>query len=754
MDLPRTIIEAERAFEAAAPDAATAMDRRRFLKLSGIAGGGLVLAFWLGGRSSASAASSERTGAGVFSPNAFIQIRADGTVVIFAKNPEIGQGVKTSLPMIIAEELDVPWEQVRVEQALIDREKFGPQSAGGSMSVPRNWDLLRRAGAVARAMLISAAAEEWDVAAETCRAEQGKVMHTPSSRSLTYAEIAARAAALPVPDAELVPLKLKSEYKLLGRRITGVDNAAIVTGQSLFGIDVQLPGLLHAVYVKCPATGGRVREADLDAVKRLPGVKDAFVVEGNGRADQLMPGVAIVAASTWAAFQAERQLRVTWDESTAAKDSWTGFVAQAAERAKSGDGGEVVREEGDAAAAFSSAVKKIEASYVYPFLSHANLEPQNCTAWIHDGALEIWAPTQTPQSSHEDLARIAGVPANKVTLHQRRAGGGFGRRLMNDYTFEVAAIAARVDAPVKLTWRRESDMAHDFYRVGGFHAFKGGVDAAGKLTAWQDHFVTFTEGGDKPKPVRGGGSSGNEFPCAVVPNVKLTQTMLPLGIPTGWWRAPGSCALAWALGGFLHELSEAAGRDHVEFLLGLLGEPRWLDEGNPNALHTGRAAGVIKLAAEKGNWGRPLPKGHGRGIAFYFCHRGHFAEVAEVSVDTDNKVKLHNVVVAGDVGVIVNRSGAENQVEGSVVDGWSSMLAQEITFEAGRVQQSNFHDYPLVRMPDHPKIEVHFIESDFPPTGLGEPALPPLAPAVCNAIFAVTNKRIRTLPLTKEGFTV
>jgi isoquinoline 1-oxidoreductase beta subunit len=368
--------------------------------------------------------------------------------------------------------------------------------------------------------------------------------------------------------------------------------------------------------------------------------------------------------------------------------------------------------------------------------------------------LEIWAPSQSPQNGHEELARLAGVPAGKVTLHQRRIGGGFGRRLMNDYVYEVAAIAAKVDAPVKLTWLREDDMAHDFYRVGGFHAFKGGLDAGGKVVAWDDHFVTFTTGGDKPEPVRGGGASGNEFPCPLIPNMRLTHTMLPLGIPTGWWRAPGSCTLAWALQSFLHELSETAGRDHVEFLLELLGEPRWLDDGNPNALHTGRAAEVVKLAAEKGDWGKPLPEGHGRGISFYFCHRGHFAEVAEVSVDADNKVKLHRVVVVGDVGPIINRSGAENQVEGSVIDGWSTMLAQEITFENGRVQQSNFHDYLLARMPDQPHVEVHFIESDFPPTGLGEPALPPLAPAVCNAIFAVTGKRIRTLPLTKEGFNV
>jgi isoquinoline 1-oxidoreductase beta subunit len=757
--LPRAVAELERAFlaEHARRGDAPRLDRRGFLKLSGLAGGGLVLAFWLGARPSARAAdtypeSGDTDTTAGFAPNAYVQIRPDGRVVIMAKNPEIGQGVKTSLPMIIAEELDVPWEQVIVEQAPIDRERFGRQFAGGSMSVPTNWDPLRRAGATARAMLVAAAAQRWKVAPETCRTEAGRVLHDASNRSLAYAELTTLAASLPVPAADTLKLKDRSAYRLLGKRITGVDNPALVTGGELFGLDVTLPGMLHAVYVKCPATGGRVRSADLDAVKRLPGVKDAFVVEGNGRVDQLMSGVAIVATSTWSAFQAQRQLRVEWDESSASKDDWADFVQRSEEIGRSS--GDVVRETGDVATALAGATKTLEARYVYPFVSHANLEPQNCTAWVHDGMLEIWAPTQSPQIGPEDLARVAGVDSGKVLLHQRRIGGGFGRRLMNDYVFEVAAVAGRVAAPVKLTWLREDDMAHDFFKVGGFHHFKGGIDAAGKVVAWQDHLVTFTEGGEKPRPVRGGGQSGTEFPCPLLPNLKVMQSMLPLVVPCGWWRAPGSCSLAWAIQSFLHELADASGRDHVEFLLDLLGEPRWLGDQTPRSLNTGRAAAVIKLAAEKAGWGKPLPAGHGLGIAFYFCHLGHFAEVAEVSVDANKKVKLHRVVVAGDVGVILNRSGAENQVEGSVIDGWSTMVGQEITFAGGRIAQTNFHDYPLLRMPDHPKVETHFIESDYPPTGLGEPALPPLAPAVCNAIRAVTGERIRVLPLTRAGYSV
>ena len=752
VDLPRSLIEAEAEWMRASRSLQVPIGRRSFIKVSALAGGGLALAFWLGGRPAEAAPASGDSGDGSFSPNAFIQIRPDGTVVVFAKNPEVGQGVKTSLPMIVAEELDVPWESVRVEQSAIDREKYGDQFAGGSMSIPNCWDQLREAGAIARAMLVAAAASEWKVSPGTCSTDGGRVVHKSSGRKLAYGDLATKAAALPVPDPKSVQFKSRKDYKLLGRRITGVDNHALVTGKPLFGTDLKLPGLVYAVYVKCPATGGVPKEADLDRIKSLPGVKDAFIVEGNGRVDQLMPGVAIVANSTWPAFQAQKQLNVTWDESAASKDSWSGIIKQA--EALAGKPGEVVRASGNIDAAFAAAARTIDARYTYPFLSHANLEPQNCTAWAHDGGIELWAPSQTPQGGRGAVAAYAGLSEDKVTVHQLRIGGGFGRRLMNDYMLEAAAIAKRVGAPVKLMWTREADMAHDFYRVGGFHSLKGGIDASGRLTAWQDHFVTFTEGGEPRKPVRGGGMSGTDFPCPMVPNLKVMQTMLPLAIPTGWWRAPGSCALAFAMQGFLHELSVAADRDHLEFLLELMGEPRWLEEGNPNALNTGRGAAVIRLAAEKAGWGKPLPKGHALGLAFYFSHRGHVAEVVEVSMDSGNKLKLHRVVVAADAGPIINRSGAENQVEGSVIDGYSAMIEQEITFEAGRVQQSNFHDYPLVRMPNQPKIEVHFIESDFPPSGLGEPALPPLAPAVCNAIFTLTGKRVRTLPLSKEGITV
>ena len=381
-------------------------------------------------------------------------------------------------------------------------------------------------------------------------------------------------------------------------------------------------------------------------------------------------------------------------------------------------------------------------------MSHAPLEPQNCTAWNHDGIIEFWSPTQTADRALTTLAGALGVPVEKIKINQTRVGGGFGRRLMNDYICEAGAIAQRFAGPVKLMWTREQDMAHDFFRAGGFHSLTGSVDAAGKLTAWRNHFITFTHDGNAPSS--GADWPAEQFPAQNLPNYELSMTMLPLKTPTGPWRAPRSCSVAWAIQSFLHELSVAAHRDHRDFLLEVMGEPRLL----PGGLNTGRAADVIKLVTEKAGWGRKLPAGHGMGLAFHFSHAGHFAEIAEVSVDADKRIKLHRMVVVGDIGPIVNMSGANNQCEGGVLDGYSTMLGLEITMENGRVEQSNFHQYPILRMAHQPKVEVHFIQSDNPPTGVGEPALPPVAPAICNAIYAAIGHRVRTLPLTREGFSV
>ena len=721
------------------------IDRRTFLKVIGLAGGGLVLAFYVGDRSIALA-----NGSATFVPNAFLRISPDGTILIYSKGPEIGQGIKTAFPLIIAEELDADWQQVRVEQAPINPAVYGRQSAGGSRSIPMSWDQLRRAGASARAMLVAAAAQEWNVETGTCRTEKSTVIHDASARRLTYASLANKAAALPVPDEASLRLKDRNEYTLLGTRVSGVDNHAIVTGQPLFGIDQVVPNMRYAVFEKCPAVGGKVREANLDEIKKLPGVENAFVIEDTGKVNEVMPGVAIIANSTWTALSAKRALKITWDESSASKDSWSKAVSEAQKLAKQ-EGSESLRATGDFDKAAADA-KVISAFYSYPFVSHAPMEPQNCTAWFRDGGIEIWAPTQTPESAVSSVASVLGIAPERVTLHQLRAGGGFGRRLINDPVCEAAAIAKRAGVPVKLTWTREDDMQHDFFRVGGFHSFKGGIDRSGKLVAWSDHFITFTQDGEKP--TSGGDLSAEEFPAQLLPNVRLTQTKLPLKTPTGPWRAPRSCAIAFAIQSFIHECAVAAQRDHLEFLLEIMGKPRWLEEGNEYALNTERAASVIKLAAEKAGWGKALPKGRGLGLAFHFSHAGHFAQVAEVSVDQNKKLTVHKVTVTGDIGPIINMSGAENQVEGCVVDGLSTAMGLALGIENGRIEETNFDRYPLLRIANTPEVAVHFIQSKYPPTGVGEPGFPPVAPAICNAIFNACGHRVRTLPLTKEGFTI
>lgn len=730
------------------------MDRRRFLRHG--AGGALLIGMAPGGALAAVAAPGAPSS---FAPNAFIRIARDGGVTLISKQPEIGQGIKTSLPMVIAEELDIAWKDVRVVQGDLDPAAYGGQGAGGSTSTPNNYENFRRLGAAARAMLVRAAAEGWGVAASECSTADGAVLHAPTGRRIRYGALAEAASRLPVPDAAGVTLKDPAAFKLLGTRVGGVDNGAIVSGKPLFGIDVQLPGMLHAAYVKCPVFGGKPRRANLDAVRALPGVKDAFIVEGTPNLNGLRPGVAIVATSTWAAIRARRALEVDWDEGAGATHSWAGFAAQARAAAKR-PGLSVMRQDGDVSRALAGAAKTVEAAYSYPFISHASMEPQNCTAWFRqDGTLELWAPTQNPGAGQALVTTTFGIPKEKITLHIIRSGGGFGRRLSSDFIVEAAAVAQRVDAPVKLTWTREEDLQHDHFRPGGFHFLRGGLDAGGRAVAWHDHFVTFAnrtlrDGKSVLQPGSGGNLSGDEFPGRWLANCTLEQTALECAVPMGPWRAPGSCVFSWVFHSFIDELAHAGGRDPLAFRLELLGDkdvmPAGGERGQPYSVARMRA--VLQTAAEKAGWGKKtFARGQGQGIAFHFSHRGYVAQVAEVTVSKEGRLKVDRVVVATDIGAqIVNLSGAENQIEGSVIDGLSTLMFADLDIENGRVVQSNFHDYQLLRIGDAPgRIEMHFVKSDQQVTGLGEPALPPLAPAVCNAIFAATGKRVRELPLSK-----
>lgn len=759
------------------------LDRRSFLRVSSLAGGGIAL----GLVSLPEIAQGQGKGgpAQVLSPNNFVKIAADGTITIIAKNPDVGQGIRTMLPMLIAEELDADWNTVKIEMTDFDTPKYGSQIAGGSTAAPQNWVPMRQVGALGRALIVTAAAQTWNVPEADITTDAGKVYHRASNKSASYGEFAAKAATLPLPAATTLKLKDASEYKIIGKPLVAKELPLIVTGKPIFGIDVTLPGMLYAVYERGPSLYAKVATHNLEDIKKMPGVKHAFVIEGVEAPVPVVPmepgvqpGIAIVADYWFQANNARKALKVTWNENprfSGPDHSSTVYATKAAALVKEAPHA-VTRNDGDVTKSFTdlkaNGGKVVQANYAYPFISHAPLEPQNCTAWYHDGKLELWSNSQLPGNGVNQAATAAGLQASNVTLHMVRGGGGFGRRLVNDYVSQAAYVAKQVGVPVKLLWTREEDMRNDSYRPGGFQFITGGVDKSGKLVAWENKFVTYGVKNDpNAAPANGKGKGpaapitamtsaemgGTEWPQPFVENFAIHTYVQPGAVRTGPLRAPSSNAFAFVIQSFIDELAQAANKDPMQFRLDILANPK--AAGPVPAFGGGgfngeRAAGVVREVARISNWGKTkLPKGRALGIAFHFSHSGYFAEVADVTVN-NKKVKVNKVWVAADVGsTIINTSAGENMVQGAIVDGMGAMMGQEITLVNGRVQQGNFDTHPLARLVNTPAdIEVSWLKTNNSPTGLGEPSMPPILPAIANAIYTATGDRIRELPLKKSGY--
>lgn len=741
------------------------VDRRAFLKTSAAGGAALLIGFHLPARASDPAQAQEKPPINPL--NAWVRITPDNRVTLILGKSEMGQGVMTALPMILAEELCVDWKQVSVEQAPTDP-KIYDHGTGGSGSVGGSWLPLRQAGAAAREMLIAAAAKKWEVGTDTCRAENGYVLHGHPERSYKYGELVADATLLPIPNFKEVPLKNSRDFTILGKDTHRVDAAEKATGTAKFGLDARPAGLLYAVIARCPVFYGKVASFDASKAKAVPGVRDIFPINIDGRGASTNGGVAVLADNSWAAIQGRKALEVKWDEGPAAKESseelHKQFVANAAAKPS-----EVIRNEGDANAALAAApagAKRIEAVYELPFAAHVCMEPMNCTVHIQGDRAEAWVPTQAPQWAQGVIAEAAKLPPEKVVVHTTLMGGGFGRRYQADFVMEAAQVATQVtktaDKPVMVLWTREDDMHHDFYRPASYHKCQGFVDAQGNLGAWQ-HFQTSTsiaaKWSDKGEESSGKGEFGTGATVPYKsPNIRIEYTLAHSSAPRAWWRSVEHSSSGFVVESFVDELAAAAGEDPVAFRLKLLGDPSKLPQfgGEPDSppLDTGRLRGVLQLAAQKSGWGQPLPEGEGRGIATFFSFDTYTAAVAEVSV-RPRELKVKRLVCTVDCGRVINPNGVRAQVESAAIYALTATLKDAITIDRGRVVQSNFNDYKMIRMSEAPPIEVHLINSDEKPTGIGEPTVPVIAPAVCNAIFNATRSwkkavRIRRLPIRSE----
>ncbi len=704
-----------------------AMTRRVFLQTASGVGTTLAIGFCL------PTGCTSRVVSEAFMPNAWLRIGSDESVLVLVDRSEMGQGVVTSLPMLLAEELEADWTKVRVAFAPAQKAYFNPffgaQATGGSSSIRAGWTPLRKAGAAAREMLISSAVRTWGVKRSECRADHGAVIHVPSKRRLTYGQLVATAATLPIPQD--VPLKDAQDWKILGTRVLRLDAGPKVDGTAQFGIDVKVPGMLVALVARCPVFGGTVASFDASKAKAVAGVHDIF---------QISSGLAVVANGYWQAKRGREALEITWDEGSNRVPVSSGRIAaQLARQAERP--GATARDDGDAAAALAGGVTKLEAIYETPFLAHAAMEPMNCTAHVRPDGVDIWAPTQSQTAAQQVAASIASVRAKQVRVHTTYLGGGFGRRFEMDFIREAVEASKATGAPIKVIWSREDDIQHDYYRPTSYHRLRAGLDGAGRPVAWTHRVIApsilaralpsaVVNGLDK-EAVAG----AVNLPYTI-PNVLVDYVMMNTEIPVGFWRSVNHSFNAFAVESFIDELAALVGKDPYEFRRGLLSRAP-------------RHVGVLDLAATRAEWGRPAPRGRSRGIAVWKAFDSYIAQVAEVSVMGNGTVRVHRVVAAVDCGQVVNPGTVEAQIQSGIVYGLTAALNGAITIDRGRVEQSNFHDYPLLRIDEMPAIAVHIVPSGEAPGGVGELGTPPIAPALCNAVYRAIGTRIRKLPIGK-----
>ena len=700
----------------------TLHNRRDFLKLTALTTSGLFLGFNLLPSEKLNAAVFDATLEGNFNFNAYMSIGTDGIVTIFSPNPEVGQGIKTSFPMTVAEELDVDWKNVRVEQAPLDASRFERQVAGGSGSTPHSWKRLRQAGATARQMLIEAAANRWKVPISECSTESGMVIHKSTGKQLSYGDLALEATKITPPKE--VTLKDRKDFKIIGTSIKGVDNQAITTGKPIFGLDFYREGMLIAMLQRPPAFGMKLKSFDGTAAKAMPGIVDVISFKNN---------VAIIGKTTWEVKKARETVKIEWEKEATLESS--SDHDRIFKELLNSEKAEVRRKDGDTEGVFKTAAKVLEAEYQCPFLSHSPMEPMNFFADVRPDKVELIGSTQNPQSAKAEVAKLLNIAPDKVTVQMTRMGGGFGRRLKSDFVVEAAELSSIIKAPVKLIWTREDDMSGGSYRPACRYRFRAALDKEGNVIGYQLRGASINAGDS----TRG----GNNFPVGAIPNVLIDSADHKSPITTGPWRAPITNFLAFAEQSFLDQIAEATGKDAVQMRLDLLDKVKKSPVGAIK-YDIDRFKAVIQLAAEKSGWGKQK-KGVSLGFSVYFSHASYVAQVAEI-VKENGKPVLKKIYCAVDCGIVVNKSGALNQVVGSIVDGLGHAMYGNLTFKNGAPEQNNFNTYRLIRLNEIPEVEVHFVDNGIDPTGLGEPALPPLGGAVANALYKVTGKRVNNQP--------